>query len=153
VLAGRIEGSSTRWHCDNWSACKIVEFGSMRRDCHVVAKRINISFSIVWLSRESEEIRFADRVLKDFDFGDYRLSDGGFKGVVYGFGGFSADYFASDYSYRMRSFFSRYISERSVGSDAFVQDWWTGGGRCSSVRCGSRTQPSEECRSSMCWLT
>ena len=153
VLAGRIEGSSTRWHCDNWSACKIVEFGSMKRDCHVVAKRINVSFSIVWLSRESEEIRFADRVLKDFDFGDYRLSDGGFKRVVYGFGGFSADYFASDYSYRMRSFFSRYISERSVGSDAFVQDWWTGGGRCSSVRCGSRTQPSEECRSSMCWLT
>ena len=23
-----------RWHCDNWSACKIVEFGSMKEDCH-----------------------------------------------------------------------------------------------------------------------
>ena len=32
---------SVRWHCDNWSACKIVEFGSMKPDCHVVAKRIN----------------------------------------------------------------------------------------------------------------
>jgi hypothetical protein len=135
ALAGRIEGSSIRWHCDNWSACKIVEFGSMKRDCHVIAKRINdlihrlnVSFNIVWLSRESEEIRFADRVSKDFDFGDYRLSDGDFKRLVYDFGGFSADYFASDYSYRMRPFFSRYISERSAGSDAFVQDWSVGFG-------------------------
>jgi hypothetical protein len=62
ALAGRIEGKGIRWHCDNWSACKIVEFGSMKEDCHTVAKRINdlihqldVSFEIVWLSRESEE--------------------------------------------------------------------------------------------------
>ena len=70
-MAGKIRGGSVRWHCDNWSACKIVEFGSMKEDCHVVAKRINdlirrldVSFNIVWLSRESEEIRFADRISK-----------------------------------------------------------------------------------------
>ena len=33
-----------------------------------------------------------------------------------------------DYSYRMRPFFSRYISEMSAGSDAFVQDWSEGFG-------------------------
>ena len=32
---------SVRWHCDNWSACKIVEFGSREPDWHVVVKRIN----------------------------------------------------------------------------------------------------------------
>ena len=70
ALADKIRGGSVRWHCDNWAACKIVEFGSMKEDCHVVAKRINdlvrrldVSFNIVWLSRESEEIRFADRIV------------------------------------------------------------------------------------------
>jgi hypothetical protein len=48
--------------------------------------------------------------------------------VVYVFGRFSADYFASDYSFRMRPFFSRYISEKSDGSDAFAQDWSVGFG-------------------------
>ena len=135
ALAGRIEDKRIRWHCDNWSACKIVEFGSMKADCHLVAKRINdlicrlnISFEIVWLSRESEEIRFADRISKDFDFGDYRLSNGDFEKLVRGLGEFSADYFASDYSFRMRPFFSRFISEMSEGSDAFVQDWSVGFG-------------------------
>ena len=107
----------------------------MKPDCHVVAKRINalireldVNFEIVWLSRESEGIRFADRISKDFDFGDYRLSAGDFEGLVGVFGEFSADYFASDYSFRMRPFFSRYISEKSGGCDAFVQDWSRGFG-------------------------
>ena len=101
ALRSRIEGRGIRWHCYNWSACKIVEFGSMKKDCHEVAKRINdlirqlnVNFEIVWLSRESEEIRFADRISKDFDFGDYRLSGGDFEKLVYSFGGFRADYFA-----------------------------------------------------------
>jgi hypothetical protein len=135
ALAGKVKGKGIRWHCDNWSACKIVEFGSMKADCHAVAKRINalirqldVNFEIVWLSRESEEIRFADRISKDFDFGDYRLSRGDFASLVYVFGEFSADYFALDYSYRMRPFFSRYISGMSAGSDAFAQDWSRGFG-------------------------
>ena len=41
ALGGWIRGMSVRWHCDNWSACKIVEFGSMEPDWHVVVKRIN----------------------------------------------------------------------------------------------------------------
>ena len=34
--------------------------------------------------------------------GDYRLSRVDFEKLVYGFGEFGADYFALDYSYRMR---------------------------------------------------
>ena len=124
-----------RWHCDNWAACKIVEFGSMKRDCHTVAKRINglirefdVAFEIVWLSRDTEEIRFADRISKDFDFGDYRISSEDFEALVDFFGSFSADYFASDYSYRMRPFYSRYVSGLSAGADAFAQDWSVGFG-------------------------
>ena len=89
---------------------------------------MDVFFEIVWLSRESEEIRFADRVSKDFDFSDYRLSGKDFESLVSMFGEFSADYFASDYSFRMRPFFARYISENSAGSDAFAQDWSSGFG-------------------------
>ena len=38
ALGSWIRGKSVRWHCDNWSACKIVEYGSMKPDCHAVAK-------------------------------------------------------------------------------------------------------------------
>ena len=81
----------------------------MKSDCHVVARRINglirelgVNFEIAWLSWESEEIRFADQISKDFDFGGCRISAVDFKGLVRG--EFSADCFASDYSFRMRPF-------------------------------------------------
>ena len=120
-------------HCGSWSACKIVEFDSMKSDCHVVARRINglirelgVNFEIAWLSWESEEIRFADQISKDFDFGGCRISAVDFEGLVRG--EFSADCFASDYSFRMRPFYSRYISGLSAGCDAFAQDWSRGFG-------------------------
>ena len=135
ALESRIKGKHCRWHCDNWATCKIVEYGSTKSDCHRVAVRINelvrelnVEFEIVWQSRNSEEIRFADKISKDFDFGDYRISSSDFRGLVNRFGGFSADYFASDYSYRMRPFYSRYLSEKCAGSDAFAQDWSYGFG-------------------------
>ena len=135
ALQVKITGRSIRWHCDNWAACKIVEFGSMKEDCHRVAIKINeliqelkIDFEIVWQSRETEEIRFADKVSKDFDFGDYRISGRDFQRLVIKYGGFRADYFASDYSFRMEPFYSRYLSEKSAGSDAFSQDWSKGFG-------------------------
>ena len=55
-----------RGHCDNWAACKIVEFRSMKEDGHRVTMRTNeliqkfeVNFGIVWQSRDTEEIRFA----------------------------------------------------------------------------------------------
>ena len=52
------------------------------------------------------EIRFADRISKGFDFGDYRLRVEDFEDLGSICGEFSADYFASGYSFRMRPFFS-----------------------------------------------
>ena len=45
-------------------------------------------FEIVWQSRETEEIRFADPVSKDFDCGNYRISDSDFGDLVGRFGMF-----------------------------------------------------------------
>ena len=52
------------------------------------------------------EIRFADRISKGFDFGDYRLSAEDFEDLVSICGEFSVDYFAFGYSFRMRLLFS-----------------------------------------------
>ena len=130
-----LRGSRVRWHCDNWAACKITELGSMKRKCMEVAARIQelvgsfeLEFEIVWQRRTTEEIRFADFVSKDFDFGDYKICDNDFYRLEQEYGGFEADYFASSYSYRMKPYYSRYLSGESAGSDAFSQDWGRGFG-------------------------
>ena len=135
TLAERLKEKRVRWHNDNWAACKIIEIGSMKRDCHEVAVRIDelvkkwkIEFEVVWQRRETEEIRFADRMSKDFDFGDYRVSQEDFDDWKMRYGPFTADFFASDYSKRMIPFHSRYLSEHSSGSDAFAADWTVGQG-------------------------
>ena len=50
-----------RWYCDNWASCKIVEYGSVKPDCHRVVIRIDdlvrgleVDLEIVWQSRETE---------------------------------------------------------------------------------------------------
>ena len=130
-----LRGSRVRWHCDNWAACKIVELGSMKHKCMEVAVRIQeligsleLDFEIVWQRRNTEEIRFADFVSKDFDFGDYKICDDDFHSLEQEYGDFEADYFASDYSFRKKPFYSRYLSGESSGSDAFSQDWGRGFG-------------------------
>ena len=60
-LRGKIE----RWDCNNWSAGKIVKWGSMKRDCHGVAimieelcRRFKIKLETFWISRETCEKEF-----------------------------------------------------------------------------------------------
>ena len=88
----------------------------MKMGCFGIAIRINsliwesqVNFEIFWQTRMFEEIRFMDRVSKDLDSGDYRISDGDFYELVIKYGGLFAVYFASDYSFRMQPFFFRYF--------------------------------------------
>ena len=55
ALRSEVSGGAVRWHCDNWGACKIVEYGSTKKDCHKVAVRIK---------------ELIDVYKVDFDFGD-----------------------------------------------------------------------------------
>ena len=128
-------GKIVRWVCDNWSAGKIVKWGLMKRDCHEVAVRINsliqrleIDFEVVWQKRETEEIRFADSLSKDFDFVDYKISMSDFERLSKKYGLFTADYFVSDYSFRMKPFYARYLSGECQASDAFSVRWDSGRG-------------------------
>ena len=85
----QIEERHVRWLCDNWAAFKIMDFISMKVDCLRIVIRIKslirefqVNFEIVWQTGEFEDIGFADRVFKDFDFGDYRINDRDFHELI-----------------------------------------------------------------------
>ena len=72
-----LRGHLVRWGCDNWAATKIIIMGSMKKDCHSVAKRISqicqkleIKLEPFWLRRNSIQITFCDSFSKDFDSSD-----------------------------------------------------------------------------------
>ena len=130
-----LRGKIVRWGCDNWSAGKIVKWGSMKRDCHSVALEIEklcrefeIKLETFWISRDSKQIEFCDAWSKEVDESDYCMSKVCFRDLWDKFGPFSADYFASDRTYRMKPFFARFALGESEGVDAFAVLWREGFG-------------------------
>ena len=64
-----LQGKVVCWGCDKWSAGKIVKWGSMKKDCHDVAVRIeklcqgwSIRLETFWIGRDSMEIEYCDAV-------------------------------------------------------------------------------------------
>ena len=118
--------------CDNWAASKIITLGSMKPECHEVAKaivKLVMEFDIVlepfWLSRESREIKVCDALSKDFNIADYRLSGQDFSMLQDRFGSFSVDFFGSSFTARCRPFFALVDCAGAAGVDAFSADWGT----------------------------
>lgn len=130
----QFRGHVLRWGCDNWAASKIVVLGSMKPECHEVAKAIvelvkkfDIVLEPFWLSRKSKEIVLCDALSKDFDMSDYRLSSADFGVLRSRFGPFSVDFFGSSFTARFRPFFSVLDCTEAAGVDAFTVDWGTWG--------------------------
>ena len=59
---------------------------------------------------------------------DYWLSDRCFRELIWEFGPFCADYFASDRSFRMRPYYARFASGETQGVDTFSVSWRKGKG-------------------------
>ena len=101
IKGEQFRGHQVRWGCYNWAASKIITLGSMKPECHEVAKaivKLVMKFDIVlepfWLSRESREIKVCDTLSKDFDMSDYRLSGQDFSMLQDRFGPFPSTYSA-----------------------------------------------------------
>ena len=84
-----------RWGCDNWAAATIMRLGSMKPDCHEVAKRISqlaksldVLLEPFWLRRNSVQIKVCDDISKDFETSDYKLSSVDFCQLEKDFGPF-----------------------------------------------------------------
>jgi hypothetical protein len=68
-------------------------------------------------------VRWADFFSKDYNFSDFYLLTVDFHHLEDQYGPFSCDYFASDFTHRMKPFWSRYKCEGSAGVDAFTAVW------------------------------
>ena len=132
--AEELKGCSVRWICDNWAVSIINRVGSMRPRLQEIAVEIwklcrehMITVEWDWKPRTCEEVQYADRLSKDYDFSDFSLSDEDFRVLEREFGPFSCDYFASSSTFRMIPFMSRFRCEGSSGADAFTASWWGNG--------------------------
>ena len=77
LVGPEVRGKSIRYGNDNMAACKVVEFGSTKGDCHRVAKRIaqlveffNLKLEMVWPRKNTEEITLCDKLSKDFNLSE-----------------------------------------------------------------------------------
>jgi hypothetical protein len=135
ILGPDLKRKRVQWGCDNWAACRAVELGSTKVDCMEIAQRItqvvekfDIDLQVVWKRRSTEEITLCDKLSKDFDLAEYRLSMECFSKLEVKYGPFCMDYFASDWSHRMTPFVSRYLTTGAKFKDAFSVDWSQGKG-------------------------
>ena len=135
ILGPNLKGMRVQWGNDNWAACKAVELGSTKKDCMEIALRIakivekyDMELQVVWKIRNTEEITLCDRLSNDFDLGEYRVSRECFDKLEGKYGPFSMNYFASDWSHRMCSFVSKYLTRGAEYRDAFTVDWSEGMG-------------------------
>ena len=130
LIGPEVRGQVVRYGNDNYAACKVVEFGSTKKDCHMVACRVaalvekfDMKLEMVWRRRNTQEISLCDRLSKDFDLSEYRISSESFEEIEEEFGPWQIDWFASDWSRRMDRFASRYWTIGTDIIDAFSQDW------------------------------
>ena len=72
LVGPELRGKSIKYGNDNMAACKVVEFGSTKADCHGVAVKIanlveffQLELVMVWRRRNTEEITLCDRLSKD----------------------------------------------------------------------------------------
>jgi hypothetical protein len=130
LSAGELRRSAVRWTCDNWGTSIINRVGSMVPALQRLAVEIwelcqenDIKIEWDWQPRTKEEVRYADGLSKDFDMGDYCIAEEDFIEVERRFGPFCCDFFASDFTFRMKPFMSKFRCEGSAGVDAFSAEW------------------------------
>ena len=119
-------GHLVRWGCDNWAAANIIRLGSMKPDCHEVARRnsqlaksLDVQLEPFYLRRNSVQIQICDDISKDFDKSDYKLSSEDFSQLYQDFGPFSADFFASSFSHQFSPFYAKLACSQAAGTYAF----------------------------------
>ena len=78
------------------------------------------------MSRKESQIRSCEALSKDWDESEYRISADNFEDLWRTFGPFQLAMFASNWTYQMVPFFSKFLCPGSAGTDAFAQDWKVG---------------------------
>lgn len=120
-----------KFHVDNKSSVSIIQSGSMKRDCHLLAlgiadfcARQNIVLSMQWIPREKNQVADEISRLSDvIDTDDWSLSDDFFHQLDREWGPCSIDCFANFYNFKVSRFYSLFWVPGSAGVDAFSFNW------------------------------
>ena len=130
-LSPFLTGKNVKFLTDSQSAQRIMKCGSMKHDCHDIAKKAHdicvrngISLDVEWISRNDNEI--ADQISREpeiLDTDDWGLSWEFFHFLEKRYKPFSLDGFANSYNNKVDRFYSLYHVPGSSGVDAFSFDW------------------------------
>ena len=126
-----LQGQHVKFMTDSQSARTILQRGSMKADCHVLAKQTvefclqnDISLDVQWIPRSENEI--ADQISRQpiiLDSDDWGLTDEFFQFLQRRYGRITLDCFANDYNCKVDRFLSLFHTPGSSGIDAFSFNW------------------------------
>ena len=131
ALKKRLEGKTVKFLVDNQSAVSIIQNGSMKEDCHMLAleiQRVCTESSIVlhaeWVPRgDNKEADLLSRLPEEVDTDDWGLSEVFFKYLDKRWGPFTVDCFANFYNKKVEKFYSLFRTPGAAGEDAFTFSW------------------------------
>ena len=95
----------------------------MAKRIAALVDRFDIRSEMVWRRSNTKEISLSDRLSKDFNPSEYRLTMESFRELEEEFGPWQVDWFSSDWSKRLSRFASRNLTVGSKHTDDFSQDW------------------------------
>ena len=131
ALAPYVSGANVLFRTDNQSTQKILKRGSMKRDCHDLAKSTvdfchehDISLDVQWIPRGENKI--ADAISREpeiLDTDDWGISPNFFQFLEKRYGSFTLDAFANSYNNKVSKFYSLFNVPGSAGVNAFSYDW------------------------------
>ena len=131
ALGDSLSGKVVNYWVDNRSAVSIVENGSMKMDCHLLAlaihdvcKRKGISLNVQWIPREeNKEADRLSRIANELDTDDWGLTSEFFGILNERWGPFTVDCFANYYNRKVDKFYSMFSTPLTAGTNAFMFNW------------------------------
>ena len=130
-LSPILKNNQVMFFTDSQPAQRILQSGSMKRDCHILARDTlqlcahnHIDLDIEWIPREDN--KEADRISREpevLDTDDWGVSQEFVHFLESRYDTFTLDIFANDYNKKTARFLSLYHAPGSSGVDAFSFNW------------------------------
>jgi hypothetical protein len=131
------------WLTDSENLVTFLRKGSKKRDIQAQllavlekARTLNAKIEPIHLRREDPRIQLANGGSKIPDSDDWSIDEASFQKLNAKYGPFTIDLFAADNNAKVKSFYSEFFSELSMGVNAFCHSWdgetaWV----CPPVKC------------------
>ena len=102
---------------------EIPEVMTMALDVMNIADTYRVDLISIWTRRTDSYLLKADAGSKVADTDNWAIPADVFESIKKFWGPFIIDWFASEFNRKTERFYSKCLSEKSLGVDAFVQNW------------------------------